>query len=1490
MSVWRQRLRRTALGLGVLAGLGLLGLSGLVLWLRSESGNDFIRRQVDGLVDGLMTEGDFSIGELETDLFTTWTVREVAIVGEDGHALLDLEEARVALRPFSIFGGELEVSEVRLTGLAGDLALDADGNLDLLGMFPLAAEDDAPSAPWEGLPIDVHVERVALERSRVEMRNPEGTTLSVAGIEVAADVSVRGKIVRAEDIAIAADFAVPELARVAGSGAVSWDGDAFNVEDLVWLLGDGELRLDGAITDLADDPTLGLTLEVKPLDLAPIDALAGAGLQGQWQGTLGADGPLNQATLRGDLRGVNGSTGALTVDLGIDLTAKDLPWSGTVTTDDLHVEHVVSSVGEDPLVVSGTLTAAGKGTAWPSGIEAGGDFEGTKILAYGAEVHDSRARLDLVDGQLRWSEVDTDGPLGPLSALGHYDFTDGKVRTTVQGRVNLAELDRFGAEDLGGQADVDLLVKVRSAEDGVPTLVTGVIVAEPFTYGTDVRFERVVADVAVSVRNGRTIVEAEIQGTDGVAYGTEIGVYTDENVRVDVDEYGTVAVGSGEFAAISVPEILYLDEGSAAWEVRMPTGGGMRVEAAVEHGAYDLVQNRGPEGRILVNLADDVAHVEAWMGSGRQQPNLDTSLDFDLRDSSLIASRLLVQPVKQTVFRATDPVMLRLAPEGGGIRDASIHLASTRGRIAIDGDVGTLGTLDGTVTLAELDLGLVSALAELEEPLSGKVDATLKLTGDAADPVLDLSGLAVRNFDGDIDVTGEVQAYANRVYPRLDATIAGEPLVSLGGELPVNLDLADARLLPDESVDLDIALRAGSLDRLERWAGTLPPGAASGAVTLSGTLGDADVRGAGVAELDAAGWQRPARVEWSVERQGDALVYWADVFEGFDRRGELKGTAQTRAEEIFAWALRGGEEPPWDDYDLYATGLDGELRMRQVPASSLFALAGSPMDVEGELEGFLIVGGSATRPVAETAIRWLGGRIGTAKVDIANIELFHEDGTYLPTVALSFTDGGSFFLGGEVPLTVDLAEPDWTKWQSGELDLSMGGEGIPLGLVAAVDPGISKADGMLVLDGTIEGRLDKPEPDLSAKIVKAQLDYLPLGIRLKDFGMELTANERLVSLKSLQAHSVPLRRNLKSGFLDVVEEGPAALRARGSMRIDEWTPGTVNGRIDLDNALLSAQDDQLLRISGGIDISDTWPELNVNGRLKVDQGFIALDSAAFFTTAPLALDENLVVVRRDFSPPGEEEVEEIEPPLYEKFNVGIVFDMNRSVEADIIMPFLDDLGALGASITSADVSVRLDGEGRIAMKGGDLALLGEVEVIGGKARVIQSNFDLTEGTISFVGDDFTNPILDLAGAMAVSGGQVDMRVRGTPSEPQIDFSSEEYPDQQQVFTILLTGRAPDELSEGQGAAAASAAGGLLLQSVLGGTSLGGFSVEPDGTVSVGVPVAPSVFVRSTFSPRPEIDENSVTVVAEWALARKLVLEAAWGDQESWGNLFWELRF
>ncbi|NCG18656.1 MAG: hypothetical protein GWP91_06560, partial [Rhodobacterales bacterium] len=231
---------------------------------------------------------------------------------------------------------------------------------------------------------------------------------------------------------------------------------------------------------------------------------------------------------------------------------------------------------------------------------------------------------------------------------------------------------------------------------------------------------------------------------------------------------------------------------------------------------------------------------------------------------------------------------------------------------------------------------------------------------------------------------------------------------------------------------------------------------------------------------------------------------------------------------------------------------------------------------------------------------------------------------------------------------------------------------------------------------------------------------------------------------------------------------------------------------------------------------------------------------------------------------------------------------------DVAMPFVDQLGSLGAAITQADLTSRLGGTTEIRLQGGEPTLTGEVELLEGKVRILRSRFNLNEGRFTFSGDDPYNPLLDVSGEMKVSDASIQLHIAGTPASPIIELSSEEIPDQNEILMVLITGqRIGDNTSDdggGNTGATAEALAGLALNSLLAGQSLGNVSVELDGTVKASAPITSSVYATTLLNPFAEDDDNAWSVGAEWGIAPRLVMDVGVGDAYSWLDLFWEIRF
>ncbi len=419
---------------------------------------------------------------------------------------------------------------------------------------------------------------------------------------------------------------------------------------------------------------------------------------------------------------------------------------------------------------------------------------------------------------------------------------------------------------------------------------------------------------------------------------------------------------------------------------------------------------------------------------------------------------------------------------------------------------------------------------------------------------------------------------------------------------------------------------------------------------------------------------------------------------------------------------------------------------------------------------------------------------------------------------------------------------------------------MPLSVTSAFDPGVRKAEGVVALDGHVGGTLTAPLPVVAAQVRDGSLMYTPLGLTLSEFDLHMQATHEGIVLESLSVVSQPTRKLRAGSGLDL-EGGSPRIVVTGHAGMVDWEPGAMVAEVAFrDGAWLTANNDASMRLNGDIHIEGEWPKLAVDGDVEVVYGRVMLDTAAFVSSAPLSPAHELTIVRGDSA---QRRTAREEPPLYAEFDVNVDVDLQRNVELEVAMPFIDNLGALGAAVTRVDLNARLGGDLDIALRDGEPTLVGEVDLLDGKVGVLRSAFDLKEGTLFFAGGDVTEPNLDVRAEMRITDATLAMDIAGTPSDPSFDLRSEEYPDDTEQMTILLTGRAPEELTSDQGAGTAEAVAGLLFNSVLGSESLGTLSIEPDGTVRMGVPVSNRVYattrLRPHHRPNPELTGGAARV-------------------------------
>ncbi|MBW2254062.1 MAG: hypothetical protein JRI25_05620, partial [Deltaproteobacteria bacterium] len=835
----RLRFRRVLRVLGLL-GLGLAGLVVLLtlggwLWLRSTSGNAFIEKNVESLVRNALVTGDFEIGRLDTNLWNRLVLTDVALSEKDGRAVVAVRELEVRFRLLGLLQKHLKLPLLRASGLVVDVETDSEGRNSFHNLFG-PPDPDAPPSEWAGLPIDLTLALLELEDSHFRYATPS-MEIEVAELQGSATARARGKLIAASQVDIRGQVRSPEPGPVGVRGSVSYDGNRAGLDALVAEAAGILVLANGSVTGLTgDNPSCDLHLTVDPLDLAALDPWIGRpGLGGTYRGTVEVGGRLSALEVTATLDGVEPVRGGLDLEASVDLRDTDLPWAGTVQLRGFHAEDtypalrdMVAALGQE-LVLDGALVATGSGTTWPDAVAVRGTWAGGDQHVFGTDFSSMEGEFSLSEGVLTLPRLTTDGPLGPLEVSGGLDLAQGPMDLRVKGRFNGRELVRYGAEGIGGRGYIDAHITGDTKEPQGVYRVGGRVVMRSFTYGEEISFERVDADIRVAAGTQRTVVTGDVIARNGEAYGVALGTVHDPSLEVDVPYEGTLVVmGTARAEHVAMPAVFDLDVVEGPWEVRLAPDGGLVVNATVDVGPYSLLDTvRGSAGTSSLRMEDtDLEFGVALYDGALHTVEVAGTLQTDTL--ALRLPRLRLEPVRGRWFEAEHPASFRIT-EQGGIADADIVLVDDGDqRLEVLGTLGTAGTLDGAVRIRGFDVGLLADLfPDSLAHLGGTVDLEADLSGTADTAVVEghvaATGTWLEGVAEPLAVIGTFAGREGSLEVDLSSALDGVPLVVVRGEIPVHLDLAAPALDPTGEVDLELNLRSGPLSRFQPFLETALP-------------------------------------------------------------------------------------------------------------------------------------------------------------------------------------------------------------------------------------------------------------------------------------------------------------------------------------------------------------------------------------------------------------------------------------------------------------------------------------------------------------------------------------------------------------------------------------------------------------------------------------------------------------------------------------------
>ena len=319
-------------------------------------------------------------------------------------------------------------------------------------------------------------------------------------------------------------------------------------------------------------------------------------------------------------------------------------------------------------------------------------------------------------------------------------------------------------------------------------------------------------------------------------------------------------------------------------------------------------------------------------------------------------------------------------------------------------------------------------------------------------------------------------------------------------------------------------------------------------------------------------------------------------------------------------------------------------------------------------------------------------------------------------------------------------------WQDYPLSGKANARTTELGFVPIVLPDIDRASGELTANLILGGTLGAPRFEGSLVLDRGEMDLYTVNLLLRDLGLNL----------KFTGTSLELNGKARAG------EGTAT--AEGKL---DWLEGKPRGTLKLvgENLLLVDVPEARVNASPNLRFKIDGRRIDVDGAVKVPHARLA---PANLTGAALPSEDEIIV--------GERQIPE---------------DKRFIVTTGIHMVLGDDV-----HIESYGLSGRLTGGVLGYSATGEVSTgIGEIGIEDGKYVLYTRELDIERGRLLFSGGPLGDPGVDLRAVKQQPELLVGVNVRGTLRAPRLSFFSEPPLTQNQIASILVTGRTLDSIQD-----------------------------------------------------------------------------------------------
>ncbi len=576
-----------------------------------------------------------------------------------------------------------------------------------------------------------------------------------------------------------------------------------------------------------------------------------------------------------------------------------------------------------------------------------------------------------------------------------------------------------------------------------------------------------------------------------------------------------------------------------------------------------------------------------------------------------------------------------------------------------------------------------------------------------------------------------------------------------------------ARVRTDSLLARGQAFRAGELE--------VDVGSAEGRVNFSlEREGNEEYRGRGTFALDPVSGGtvnldelliRFDTVRWNLG--GPTSVTWSP--DGVDVRDFRLirpgvGMMRIRADGYLPFRGEGG-------FDLEVEGLHLERLAR---------LSQMETPLEGEISLRLSMAGTAEDPVMEGSFNGNALRFGPLTLEGVASDLSYR-GERL-SGRIQAREGGREVLAVEGQVPVDLSvRTQGPRIPEAPVELEFQVDSFPAALALAVLEVAEEVEGSLTGDIRLAGTPADLQPSGEVTLSRGRVFLWPLGVRYRDVESTFTLNPDA---------RVDVEGSLRSRGI---------ARISGSVTLSPLTNPVLDLTLRASDFQAVARRDVTARVTGDVQVHQNYRRPRVQGSLTLDRSELRVEELARSAEVVDLSDPAFLDVVE-----GETSLRPILEASQNPFLQNLMLDVQVGLTRD-------------SWLRGKDLNVEMGGNLQVFWDRTerDLALVGDLQAVRGSYTFLGRQFQVQEGTVSFLGTPGVNPKLDIQ-ALHRLRTQEDTRlditatVSGDLVSPRVSLSSNiSAIAESDLVSYLVFGRPSYALSSGQSRWAGGVAGSLL---------------------------------------------------------------------------------